>query len=162
MRAIRTKDFTYIRNMRPDRWPSGALEKVHGIRPLGDIDRSPVKNLYLENLSGLPLHSPDCIHRAGLSDLEQCIVRACGKRPEEELYDLRNDPHQLNNVVQDPNYLGIAGKLRKQLDAWMRATDDQRAFQDDDRWDEYPYYGRGFSKKTKSVSTDNQIGASTD
>ena len=36
-------------------------------------------------------------------------------RPEEELYDIKNDPFELNNVVTDPGYAGILDSMRNQL-----------------------------------------------
>jgi len=31
--------------------------------------------------------------------------------------------------------------MREQLDRWMKETADPRAIADDDRWDNYPYFG---------------------
>jgi arylsulfatase A-like enzyme len=66
---------------------------------------------------------------------------AVGKRPAEELYDLRRDPWQLVDVAGDPQHAHIKRELRASLDQWMRQTGDPRAASDDDRWDRYPYYG---------------------
>ena len=30
-----------------------------------------------------------------------------------KLYDLKNDPHELNNIYADPKYAGIVKKLKK-------------------------------------------------
>ena len=44
---------------------------------------------------------------------------AFGKRPAEELYDLRKDPYQIKNVAADANYAAIktelAGRLMQKL-----------------------------------------------
>ncbi len=42
----------------------------------------------------------------------------------EELYDLRNDPHELVNLADDPGYQAVKRALRSELDGWMRAHDD--------------------------------------
>jgi arylsulfatase A-like enzyme len=42
----------------------------------------------------------------------------------EELYDLRNDPHELVNLAEDPGYRAVKRALRSELDGWMRAHDD--------------------------------------
>jgi len=62
--------------------------------------------------------------------------------PAEELYDLRVDPGQIANVVDDPRYADDKHRLRTMLTTWMRETGDPR-FEDehDPRWDRYPYYG---------------------
>ena len=68
---------------------------------------------------------------------------ACGKRPEEELYDLRKDPWQLENVAGKPEYEKARKDMRARLDKWMKETNDPRATNPkDDRWDKYEYCGR--------------------
>lgn len=53
------------------------------------------------------------------------------KRPAEELYDLQNDPFELNNLVDDPAQGTTLGRLRQQLDAWISDTHDQGAIPED-------------------------------
>jgi len=45
-------------------------------------------------------------------------------RAEEELYDLQKDPHERNNIINNPEYKEIANNLRKQLEDWMKRTKD--------------------------------------
>jgi arylsulfatase A-like enzyme len=63
--------------------------------------------------------------------------RAYGKRPREELYDLRQDPHQIRNVAQDPAYADIRSKLEARLLEELRRTGDPRLI-DDGRFFETP------------------------
>jgi N-sulfoglucosamine sulfohydrolase len=49
------------------------------------------------------------------------IVR---ERPPLELYDLLEDPHERVNRIADPALAAVADELRRELVAWMRATDD--------------------------------------
>src|SRR6185436_20433148 len=37
VRAIRTRDYLYIRNFRPDRWPAGDPQQYVAVGPFGDI-----------------------------------------------------------------------------------------------------------------------------
>jgi len=46
-------------------------------------------------------------------------------RPKEELYDLKADPHELNNLADDPKYHDELVKLRKVLQEWEQATNDK-------------------------------------
>ncbi len=46
-------------------------------------------------------------------------------RPAEELYDLRNDPYELNNLTDNPDYAKIKGRLKKELERWMQQQTDQ-------------------------------------
>ena len=48
-----------------------------------------------------------------------------------ELYDLEKDPHQLNNVIHDPDYQQVAAQLKTQL------SDLQRYYKDDKPLEEY-------------------------
>jgi len=42
-----------------------------------------------------------------------------------ELYDLENDPHEINNVVNDPAYLNIVNELKVELKKLQVKYDDQ-------------------------------------
>ena len=46
------------------------------------------------------------------------------KRAEEELYDLKNDPNELTNLIKDPDYEAVLIKLRQKLVSWMKKTND--------------------------------------
>ena len=45
-------------------------------------------------------------------------------RPQEELYDLANDPHEINNLARDPKHAAMLKTMRGQLDQWMQKTGD--------------------------------------
>jgi len=89
MRAIRTKDYKYIRNF--------------GHRPL--------------------VYIPADIYR-GAAGQEMKDEFYGEKRPEEELYDLREDPLEKENLAEDPHYGSVFSALREQVGNWMRETDD--------------------------------------
>lgn len=46
------------------------------------------------------------------------------KRAEEELYDLKNDPNEVNNLVNNPACENILFELRQKLVDWMKETSD--------------------------------------
>ena len=129
MRAVRTRDFLYIWNFRPDRWPAGDPERYVAVGPFGDIDDGPTKQLLLSR------HASDEV-------IAPFFELATAKRPAEELYDLRSDPWQVVNVAGHPQHAQAKKKLRAALDKWMRQTGDPRAKSDADPWDRYPYYGQ--------------------
>jgi arylsulfatase A-like enzyme len=126
-RAIRTSDYLYIRNFRPDRWPAGDPELYFAVGPFGDIDGGPSKSLLLDRRSD--------------AESARYFQLATAKRPAEELYDLRRDPDQLVNVAGQAAHRDAQARLRRDLDRWLRETGDPRATADDDRWDRFPYYG---------------------
>jgi arylsulfatase A-like enzyme len=126
-RAVRTREFLYVRNFHPERWPAGDPEAWKAVGPFGDIDGGPTKDVLLAG--------KDDPRRGRLFEL------ACGKRPVEELYDLAKDPYQMNNVVDKAEYVEAKKRLRADLDRLMKDTADPRAAGEDDRWDRYPYFG---------------------
>jgi N-sulfoglucosamine sulfohydrolase len=128
MRAIRTHDFLYIRNFKPDRWPAGHPSDGRiDPRGYGDIDASRTKVYMMD-------HRDD-------PGVARMFELAFGKRPVEELYDLRNDPGQLNNVADNPDYVAIKEKLAADLMGELAATGDPRVLGEGDVFDNYPYYG---------------------
>lgn len=131
VRAIRTNDYLYIRNLRPDRWPAGDPMLVHSVGPFGDVDPSPTKELILDNRDR-PEVAP--YFRLGFA-----------KRPAEELYDLKKDPHEVKNLAEAPELAAVKAELRARLDRWMRETADPLANDADpagrEPFDDYPYVG---------------------
>lgn len=134
-RAIRTKEFLYIRNFRPARWPAGDPEKWVAVGPFGDCDGSPSKEFILG--------------RREEPEFAKFFQLGFAKRPAEELYVLAKDPHQIVNVAEQKSYAGIKRKLRSELDRWMKETADPRATTDDDRWDQFPYFGDAAGARKK-------------
>lgn len=45
-------------------------------------------------------------------------------RPEFELYDLKNDPYETKNLVDNPEYKSVAKQLDKTLKQWMDSEED--------------------------------------
>ena len=127
VRAIRTREFLYVRNLRPSRWPAGDPEMYQAVGPFGDVDASPTKELILDRRTD--------------QSIAKYFRLAFEKRPAEELFDLRTDPAQLVNVAHEPRYASAKRRLRAALDKWMKETADPRATSDDDRFDRYPYFG---------------------
>ena len=46
-------------------------------------------------------------------------------RPEFELYDVVEDPHNINNLSGDQKYSGVIAKLKSELDQWMADQGDK-------------------------------------
>ena len=127
VRAVRTGEYLYIRNLRPERWPAGDPEAYFAVGAFGDIDSGPSKSVLLD--------------RRSAPGVARSLELATARRPPEELYHLPEDPHQLSNVAGQAGHEKARRRLRARLEAWMRETGDPRAGADDDRWDAFPYYG---------------------
>lgn len=124
-RAIRTHDFLYIVNFKPDRWPLGEPYRLDGANEptqeeltedtfatLPDEDAGPAK-AWMVAARNDPAWRP-------------YFERAYGNRPREELYDIAADPHQVNNVANDPAYATVQAGLERRLMAELRRTGDPR------------------------------------
>jgi N-sulfoglucosamine sulfohydrolase len=146
-RAIRTHEYLYIRNFKPERWPAGdpvgGGETYYPGWTYGDIDDSPTKTYMLE-------HGND-------PGVKRLFDLAVAKRPAEELYDLRKDPDQFHNVASDPFYAKVRDDLAARLMAELKATNDPRAFGQGDAFDTYPYYG-GQPTNQQKAKARNQKG----
>ena len=126
-RMIRTRDFLYIRNYEPDRWPSGIARIVTNEGAYGDVDASPTKDYMLK-------------HRTDAKD-KKLFELSFGKRPGEELYDCRKDPFQMRNLADDGAYKSAKQKLSARLTAYLKETRDPRETSGKILWDQWPYYG---------------------
>lgn len=150
MRAIRTHDFLYIRNFKPERWPAGAAKgyaqptEIVISKPRGthygyaDVDAAPTKS-YMLKYRNEP-------------EVSRLFELGFGKRPAEELYDLRKDPSQLNNVAGEPEYTKIKSELAAALMSELKASKDPRVLGGGNVFDNYPYYGGGLKKTSKKPS----------
>lgn len=133
VRAIHSKEYLYVLNLKPDRWPVGApVANTWKNAPANgdykemwpgfhDVDGSPSKMLLMNKKTQFPF----------LYEL------AFGKRPQEQLYELKNDPYCINNIAKDPNYLTIKSKLKKILETELKSQGDPRMY-GSDIFDSYP------------------------
>ncbi|MCK4919609.1 MAG: sulfatase-like hydrolase/transferase, partial [Bacteroidales bacterium] len=102
VRAITTERFKYIRNFLTDR-PFMQPQYRDG-RP------------YVDDLRAY--------YEAGKMNEAQALMWSETRVPE-ELYDLENDPHEINNLANNPNYSKELKKHRKLLENWIKETDDK-------------------------------------
>ena len=121
MRALRTDDFLYIRNYEPDRWPAGDPPIF------GEVDPSPTKSFIRD--------------REDVPGFERYFTWAYGKRPAEELYDLKRSPDQTDNVAGRSAYVDTQRELAARLHHHLLATKDPRALGRNPTWESDPHYG---------------------
>jgi hypothetical protein len=58
-----------------------------------------------------------------LVPLEKLFPR-CATTPSVELYDLKNDPYEKQNLARDPQHREVLAQLKAELLAWRKATND--------------------------------------
>ncbi len=104
MRAVRSKDYKYILNLMPE-------------RPWCQFNR------YKEDQYPM-LALMNVMNMKGQLNSDQARFMAASK-PIEELYDLKKDPHEINNVADDPKYKKALADMQKQLARFRKSINDQ-------------------------------------
>jgi arylsulfatase A-like enzyme len=101
-RAVRSESFKYIRNLYND---------LPGTPPADGV-RSPTYRAMQE------------LRDQGRLASEQmaCFIRP---RPAEELYDIRTDPFELQNLAGKQAYAAVLDEMREAMAEWQRVTGDQ-------------------------------------
>jgi len=142
MRSIRTKDYLYIINFEPDRWPMGdpcgvadpqadmntlypdiAFNTFAG--PFIDMDASPTKAWIIDHRNEENVKFP--------------YQLAFGKRLYEELYDLKKDSDYINNVAGEEEYATVRDELNKKLMNLLIEQNDPRVVENPCRYEDLPY-----------------------
>ncbi|MFN7449071.1 MAG: sulfatase [Pirellula sp.] len=128
-RAIRTHDYLYILNFKPERWPLGDPYRLDGNNP------PTAEEITEETRSTLPDEDagPTKAWLVGVRNdpkWRSHFEWVYGKRPREELYDLKKDPNQTTNQATDPSYANIKAKLEKRLLEELKSTGDPRMVND--------------------------------
>jgi arylsulfatase A-like enzyme len=134
IRGIIKNGLLYLRNFKPERWPSGNPETGYLA-----TDGSPTKSVILND------------RRAkGESKYWEWNF---GKRPEEELYNIVEDPWCIHDLASDSGHKDIKNELWKELETRLREQGDPRILGKGDIFDAYLYSNesdRGFYERYMS------------
>lgn len=104
MRAVRTADWKYIRNLHPEFQFASHINR--------GAERAGRRYWF-------------SWERAGRSHpAAQAIVDRYRQRPAEELYYVKNDRHEQHNLAQDPSQASRLAGMRELLDIWLKQTND--------------------------------------
>lgn len=101
MRAVRDKQYKYIRNYMPHRSWAQHVEYQWRMPAMQSWQR---------------------LHDGGKLIGAQTIFG--GGKPAEELYDIKADPHEVNNLAADPQYKEVLERLRKANNDWVMDIHD--------------------------------------
>ena len=139
-RALRTQDHVLIVNFKPDRWPLGNPYRLDGADEptfaelaqttfvtLPDDDAGPTKAWFVGARK-----SPEW---------SALFEKFYGRRPMFELYDLKADPHEMNNVAESPAYAAVRKEMTDRLFTILRETGDPRMLEDGKYFETPPLAG---------------------
>jgi uncharacterized sulfatase len=102
IRAVRDKRFRFVRNFEP-------------LKPYYQYMNTPEKGATMKEIRRAE-------ERGDLTDA--MALFSAGSKPTEELYDLENDPHEINNLATDPEHKKKLDELRAALFAWQLEVGD--------------------------------------
>jgi len=117
VRCLRTKDYLYVHNFHPERWPVGDPQT-----DFGNCDPGPTKEV-VKSLGGYYF------------DI------SFGKRPPDELYDIHRDPECLNNLANDLAFAQTLDEMRYTMMRMLKEDGDPRAFGKGDDFESLKYVG---------------------
>jgi N-sulfoglucosamine sulfohydrolase len=120
IRGIVKNDMLYLHNYEPTRWPACNPETGYL-----NCDGGATKTVVLNGRT----------QPAGLRFWQLCF----GKRPAEELYDLKADPDCLANLASDARHQKLKQEMSDQMTAELKSQDDPRMFGRGNVFEEYPY-----------------------
>jgi arylsulfatase A-like enzyme len=103
VRTVRSARYRYIRNYMPERPFLQTNRYKEASYPMIWVLRS--------------------LHTEGRLSPAQAFLMA-PSRPEEELYDLEADPHEIVNLAGSPDHANVLAQLRTELDGWIEDTND--------------------------------------
>ena len=125
IRTIRREQYRYIRNFLPHRpyasfWPDGGFFATPPEQGTPEHDFWDTSCLPGE----LKVHDPDGVFLMPIPGAYSAYLIWQAKKPFEELYDVENDPEEIANLADDPEYSDLKDQLRTQLFEWMIETRD--------------------------------------
>ncbi len=138
VRALTTDDgYRYIRNYMLDR---------------------PYTQLNYRSGTGLFKNMEELFAKGELSDVQARFFS--NYRPAEELYHLKDDPYEINNLAHHPAYQAKLLELRGKLENWVQETDDQGQYPEPqenlqreyERSSKWPMFQRGKSFKEMLIN----------
>ncbi|MCA9054926.1 MAG: DUF1080 domain-containing protein, partial [Planctomycetaceae bacterium] len=118
IRSMRTPQYLYVRNFRPERWPAGAPQKFDGDKPgpeyggYHDIDACPTLDHLIE-LRDDPTYG-------------KYLHWAVDHRPAVEIFDVTKDRDCLQNLAGRPEFARVEAELTAKFDESLRTADDPR------------------------------------
>jgi arylsulfatase A-like enzyme len=139
-RALRTKDYLYIINFRPDRWPLGDPYKIEDGKAPSVEDLTENTMVTFNDMDSSPTKAWLITHRND-PQWTRFYQLAFNKRPREELFVLAGDPDQINNVAAEARYEKVRKELNSRLMDELKRTKDPRVTGDGMTFDKPPFSG---------------------
>ncbi len=144
IRMLRTHDFAYLVNCESERWRiSEDSAFVWGREPL-PMDK------HAGARKGMDASAATRMLRSDPAIAPLCEA-AFGKRPAEELHDMRADPWQMRNLAVSPDHAETLRQLRGKLTMFLKQTGDPRYSDAPVVFEQYPRYTTDWKKDPRNA-----------
>ncbi len=104
IRSVRTRNYNYIRNYMPEKPYTQHNDYIKASYPTYSV----MTELFTQG----KLQGPE-------------LVFMTGRKPEEELYDVLADPHEVNSLASSSAHQHILRAMRAKVEEWVEAMNDQ-------------------------------------
>ncbi len=140
-RGLRTRDYLYVRNFHPERWPAGAPQKYGTTEAPNDLTvLGPMHGAY-HDIDGCPSLDFLVTHRED-GEIGPFFHAAVDHRPAEELFKIADDPGCMKNLADDPAYADVKAALANEMTAYLKESGDPRVMGAGDIFETYPRYSK--------------------
>ncbi|MBN1492497.1 MAG: sulfatase-like hydrolase/transferase, partial [Phycisphaerae bacterium] len=102
IRCVRDRRYRYIRNLKPGRPYAQYIDYMEQMPTMREMRR---------------------LNKAGTLTGPQKLF-FLPEKPEEELYDLDRDPHEIKNLAGSPEHVDVLKRMREAMQTWMKETND--------------------------------------
>ncbi|PKA97874.1 putative sulfatase [Flavobacteriaceae bacterium MAR_2009_75] len=131
-RILKGGDYLYTWNINPELWPAGAPQKYHPkdsteLMPMFGLD---INGKYIPDAAFMDID--DCPTKTFLienhddKEIQKYFKLAVAKRPEFELFNVKEDPSCIKNLSGQEQYAEIEQKLKGQMMRELKRTGDPR------------------------------------
>lgn len=120
IRGIRQGDWLYLQNFATNRWPAGNPETGYL-----NCDGSPTKT--------------DILNKRRSGESTEFWDLCFGRRPDQELYNLKEDPDCLNNLADSAEHTSLMSELNSRMVNLLKEQGDPRMFGNGSIFDSYRY-----------------------
>jgi arylsulfatase A-like enzyme len=122
MRMIRTNRYKYIRNLAPEQLYTNHIDIA-------------------KDHDGGRQYWPSWVAESYKSEHAASVLWRYHNRPDEELYDVLQDPNELHNLAADPAYESIMLGFRAQMTQWREQQGDKETgiYQNESKGEVIPY-----------------------
>jgi hypothetical protein len=112
MRAVRDRQYKYIRNFNPGRPYAQYIDYMEQMPTMREWRR-----LYKDHMNAL---GPD--YGKALNSVQ--LLFFSPEKPAEELYDVVQDPYEVRNLAGSATHQAVLARMREALNDWQRETAD--------------------------------------